>query len=61
MRRFRCSDNGHEWEVPFEAMVAGMPLACPECNSVNALPVYPPGWGFGRGGWGGRRGGRWQR
>jgi predicted DNA-binding protein (UPF0251 family) len=61
MQRFRCSDNGHEWEVPFEAMVAGTPPACPECNSVNALPVYPPGWGFRRGGWGGRRGGRWQR
>jgi len=61
MQRFRCSDNGHEWEVPFEAMVAGPPPVCPECQSLNALPIYPPGFGLGGGGWRGHRGGRWRR
>ncbi len=61
MRRFRCADNGHEWDVPFEAMVAGPPPVCPECQSLNALPIYPPGFGLGRGGWRGHRGGRWRR
>jgi predicted DNA-binding protein (UPF0251 family) len=61
VRRFRCADEGHEWNVPFDAMVNGPPPVCPECNSLNALPVSPP-FGMGRGRWGrGRRGGRWQR
>lgn len=58
-RRFRCSDYGHEWEVPFEAMVAGSPPTCPECSSLKTIPVYPPGFGLGRGGCGRHRGGKW--
>jgi predicted DNA-binding protein (UPF0251 family) len=60
---FRCRQDGHEWHVPFEAMVARLPLACPRCDSPSVLPVQPTGpvlrgrgWGHGRGG--GR--GRWQ-
>lgn len=60
MRRFRCSDDGHEWDVPFETMIAGSPPACPECRSLKTTPVYPPGFGMRRGGWGRRRGGKWQ-
>jgi len=60
LQRFRCFE-GHEWEASFEEMVAGPPPVCPECRSVNAIPVHPPGFGFGRGGWGRHRGGRWQR
>ena len=58
LRRFRCPD-GHEWEVPFEAMIAGPPQLCPTCNSPNILSLQPMGCGWGRRGWGrGRRGGR---
>ena len=60
MRRFRCLD-GHEWDVPFEAMVAMPPQSCPTCSTPNILPVQPDG--LGSGGWGRqrhrRRGGRW--
>ncbi len=42
MRRFRCANDGYEWGVPFETMVAGPPTACPECNSPNIQPIYPP-------------------
>jgi predicted DNA-binding protein (UPF0251 family) len=59
MRRFRCDNDGQEWDVPFEAMVDGTPVACPKCNSVNIQPVLPLGCGFGGRGWGrGRQRGR---
>ena len=54
MRRFRCDNDGQEWDVPFEAMVDGPPVACPRCNSLNIQPVLPLGCGFGGRGW--RRG-----
>jgi predicted DNA-binding protein (UPF0251 family) len=59
MRRFRCDNDGQEWDVPFEAMVDGPPVACPRCNSLNIQPVLPLGCGFGGRGWGrGRQRGR---
>lgn len=58
MRRFTCPD-GHEWEVPFEAMIAGSPQPCPTCKSPNIMPVQPPGCGLGNRGRGrGHRRGR---
>jgi len=59
---FRCRRDGHEWHVPFEAIVARLPLACPRCDSPSVLPVRPAepafrGRGWGRGGSGGRWGG----
>lgn len=57
IRRFRCGNDGQEWEVPFEAMVSGQPMVCPQCNSPNVYPILPPGFG-GRGWRGGRRGRR---
>jgi len=54
---FRCRRDGHEWQVPFETMTSGRPLACPRCHSTGALPVRPvgPAW-RGRGpGWQDRR------
>ena len=55
VRRFRCL-NGHEWDVPFEAMINMPPQSCPVCNTPSIMPLQPPGLG-----WGGqrRRGGRW--
>ena len=54
IRRFRCV-TGHEWDVPFEVMIAMPPRCCPACNSSSILPIPPLGWG--RGGRGGRYGG----
>ena len=48
IRHFRCL-NGHEWEVPFETMVATPPRFCPMCDSPSILPVPPLGWGKGIG------------
>jgi predicted DNA-binding protein (UPF0251 family) len=31
---FTCG-GGHKWEVPFEKMIDGAPVACPKCNSRN--------------------------
>ena len=56
MRRFRCAEDGHEWELPAEDSVAATPR-CPHCHSPNALPIRPGG--FGRGCGRGRRGGEW--
>ena len=58
--RFRCDDFGHEWDVPFETMTTTPPSACPQCNSLNIQPMYPPGFNFGRRSWGRHRGGRWR-
>jgi predicted DNA-binding protein (UPF0251 family) len=57
-RRFQCL-NGHEWDVPFEAMISAPPEFCPECETPSITPLVPPGMGRGRGGWKRRhRGGR---
>ena len=58
---FRCRRDGHEWQVPFEAVASGRPLACPRCASPGVLPVRPFGPAArGRGRRRGRGGGRWQ-
>ena len=44
IRRFHCI-NGHEWDVPFEVMVATPPSFCPACNSPDILSITPHGWG----------------
>ena len=48
---FQCPRDGHVWTVPFEALAAGPPPACPRCQSPAALAVHPRGHGAGRG-WG---------
>jgi predicted DNA-binding protein (UPF0251 family) len=57
-QRFRCNNDGHEWNVPFEILANKLPLSCPVCSSVNIQPTpLPPfRWGMGRGR--GFRGGR---
>lgn len=58
---FRCRRDGHEWQVPFETVASGQPLACPRCDSPGVAPVWPQGPPLRRRGWGrGRGGGPWQ-
>jgi predicted DNA-binding protein (UPF0251 family) len=38
---FRCRRDGHEWQVPFEAVASGLPLACPRCDSPGVRPIRP--------------------
>jgi len=57
VRRFHCL-NGHEWDVPFETLIAVPPRFCPTCNTPNILPLQPYALGWGGRGWGKRRRGR---
>ncbi len=57
--RFRCNNDGHEWNVPFETLARRLPLSCPVCASRNIQPMPLPSFGWGRGhgrGFGGGRG-----
>lgn len=56
-RRFRCL-NGHEWSVPFEAMISAPPESCPMCSTPDIMPLQPLGFGLGRRGWRKHRRGR---
>ena len=38
--RFRCAD-GHEWNVPFEAILAGPPRLCPTCSTTEIRSLQP--------------------
>lgn len=49
LRKFRCADCDHTWEVPFGT---GRPAECPSCKGAN-FHRSEGGRGFG----GGRRGG----
>jgi len=51
VRRFYCI-NGHQWEVPFEAMIKEPPQLCPTCDTPNIMPVQPMGFGWARWGYG---------
>jgi len=57
MRRFRCI-RGHEWDVPFEAMIVGSPRLCPACSTPDIMPLVPPAIGRHGMGSGGRHRGR---
>ncbi|MFO7773500.1 MAG: DUF134 domain-containing protein [Dehalococcoidia bacterium] len=48
-RLFRCDNDGHEWNVPFEAMAQKRPVSCPVCLSGNIQPTPLPPFGAGRG------------
>ena len=47
VRRFRCL-RGHEWEVPFETMIAAPPEFCPSCRTPSIMPLFPAGTGCRR-------------
>jgi len=52
-RLFRCGNDGHEWNVPFDTMVQRLPLSCPVCLGANIQPMpLPP---FAAGGRHGKR------
>ena len=51
---FRCTRDGHEWELRFEEMAAGRRLVCPRCQSPSVEAVGHRRHGFGPG-WGGWR------
>jgi len=51
VRRYKCGEDGREWDVPFEEIVTGLPQVCPSCDNPNVYPVQSPGFGFA-----GRRG-----
>jgi len=51
MSHFRCID-GHEWKVPFEAMLDGPPQLCPTCSTPEILSLQAPESGWGGRGWG---------
>jgi predicted DNA-binding protein (UPF0251 family) len=46
--RFRCAE-GHEWSLPFEALAAGQPGACPTCSTTEIMPMQAAGTGRGQG------------
>ena len=48
-RLFRCGNDGHEWNVPFETIAEKRPLSCPVCFSGNIQPMPLPPFGSGRG------------
>ncbi len=47
-RRFKCDDDGHEWNVPFEVRAQKLPVSCPVCSSDNIQPTPLPPFGPGR-------------
>lgn len=59
-RRFACSQDGHEWEVDFEEMVAEPSPVCPRCKSPDVRAVHPEGFGPGGRGRGRRFRHGWQ-
>ncbi len=57
MSRFRCIE-GHEWSMPFEAMLEGQPGFCPACNTTDITLLQAAGAGIGGRGRGRRMRGR---
>ena len=54
MSRFRCI-KGHEWSLPFEAILAGQPGSCPACSTTDITLLQPVGYRGGLKGSGGYR------
>ena len=48
MRRFKCYECGHTWEIPFGTGGRGIDQVCPQCGSKSVHRDLPGG-GFGRG------------
>jgi hypothetical protein len=48
MRKFKCYDCEHTWELPFVEGGRGVNQSCPKCGSGN---IHRMGKGVGRGRW----------
>ncbi len=58
-QQFRCNNDGHEWQIPFERVVSDPPPQfCPVCHSPDIQPLPPFGFGWGARGRRHSRGGR---
>jgi predicted DNA-binding protein (UPF0251 family) len=57
-RLFRCGNDGHEWNVSFDAMAQKLPLSCPVCFSGDIRPMPLPAFAAGKRHGGRFRGGR---
>lgn len=57
MRRFKCYDCNHEWEIPFGTGESGKLMECPKCKSSNVHRSDAGGHGRGPGAAGKGRGG----
>ena len=57
-RRLRCTQDGHEWDVPFTETMNERIRRCPQCNTPNAQLMPPHGYGPGSRGKGRGRGRR---
>lgn len=44
MSRFKCNE-GHEWNVPFESMIANPPTSCPVCDTHDIVAMPRRGTG----------------
>ncbi|HEX54619.1 MAG: hypothetical protein DRO90_02115 [Candidatus Altiarchaeales archaeon] len=51
VRRFKCYNCNHEFEVPYGTGVRGRDMKCPKCgsNNIHRLDAGPRGMGMGRG------------
>ena len=58
--RFKCNNDGHEWDIPFEILSNMAQLSCPVCFSPNIQPTQPATFGFGCQRGRRFRGGRWR-
>ncbi len=52
IRKFKCEDCKHTWDVPFGTGQKGVEMKCPKCKSANIHRIDYGGHGFGRQPWG---------
>jgi phage FluMu protein Com len=46
MRKYKCFDCGHTWQILFAKDIQGIKQACPECKSINVHSKDDKlGWG----------------
>ena len=58
MRKFKCDECGHTWELPYGEGGRGIDLTCPQCGKKNIHRLANEhGFGWGRGQRGARNAG----
>jgi predicted DNA-binding protein (UPF0251 family) len=58
MRKFKCRECHHDFEVPFGIGGSGCEMTCPQCTGENVQRTDHKGHGFGNMPWGRRGEGR---